>query len=479
MSLAVAAPFVYLVQAVVRRWVNVPFNDDWDFYWIVKAQHDGRLDFGVFYAQHNEHRILWPNLVMFGLASISNWDIRVQLAFSLFVAALTFVLLALMIRHTMTGPDGTGRERGLRWWQFTAMFLTSVIVFAPTAVQNWLWGWQIEWFMSVAGIVLAVWALGSWRTAQPWKQVLVAVLGATLATFSLGGGLLVWVVGLPLFAFARRLWRWSLVWVAAAAIEIKLYYTDYFDMGGESPLHVILTQPVGLARYGAVYLTRVLMGPFDQHRSNVLALGLVLLLMVSVGYVLLRHRSQFVTLVPWLCIGLVATGSAVVTGAARLVYGYHQAFSSRYTTISLLFVVAILVISTKAAQLAWTPAPSDQADAPEPDADAEPAPAGAGVAVAVATAVPVKARPSVVTRTAQVVPALGILTMMLAYAQCHGAVMQDMDGFSSYQHRAQDCARTASSPADGCLLLLYPVQDMAWERLEFMRSIGWVVPRSR
>ena len=441
LSLAVAAPLLYLVQAVVRRWVNVPFNDDWDFYWIVKAHRDGQLDFGDFYAQHNEHRILWPNLVMFALASISDWDIRVQLAFSLFVAALTFVLLALMIRQTLAAS---------RWWLFAALFLTSVIFFAPTAVQNWLWGWQIEWFMAVAGIVLAVWALGSWRTTRPWLQLLIAILGATLATFSLGGGLLVWIVCLPIFAFTRHLWRWSPAWLAAGAIEIKLYYTDYYDMGGPSPLHVILTQPLGLIRYGAVYLTRVLMGPFDQHRSNALALGLALLLAISTGYVLLRHRPQFTTLVPWLSLALVAIGSAVVTGTARLVYGYHQAFSSRYTTVSLLFVVAVLVISVKAAQLAWTSA--TPAEPPKPDK---------------------------VTRLARVIPALGILVTMLAYAQSHNGVMREMDDFSGYQHRAQACARTATSPDDGCLLMLYPVQAMAWERLEYMRSIGWVVPPTR
>ena len=74
--LVVAAPVLYLVFEVVRRWVDVPWWDDWEFYWLVQRDRAGTLTFMDFYGQHNEHRILWPNLVMFGLASISQWDTR-------------------------------------------------------------------------------------------------------------------------------------------------------------------------------------------------------------------------------------------------------------------------------------------------------------------------------------------------------------------------------------------------------------------
>jgi hypothetical protein len=475
--LVVAAPVLYLVFEVVRRWVDVPWWDDWEFYWLVQRDRAGTLTFMDFYGQHNEHRILWPNLVMFGLASISQWDTRVQVAFSLTIAALTFSLLVLMIRRTVSGlvpVEGRPAQPGLRWWQLAATFLASLIFFAPTQFENWLWGWQIEWFMNIAGVVVAVWALSSWRTAQPWKQILIAILGATLSTFSLGGGMLVWIVCLPIFAFTRRLWRWSLLWLAAAAIEIALYYTDYQSAGGESAVHVIMDHPVDFVRYVSVYLSRMLVPQFDNIQAMGVTAGLLLLLLLSAGYVLWRHRAQFVTLVPWLCLSLVAIGAAAATATARLSFGLQQAYSSRYTTISLLLVMSALVVAVKAAQLAFTALPRPVQATPS----AEKA-VSAGTAPTTETAPTVKAGPSPGTWVARVVPVLGVLWAVWAFGNSHDAVMREMDMFSGHMHLAQDCVKTASSVADDCLLKLYPDRQAAWDRLEYMRSIGWVVPRSR
>jgi hypothetical protein len=160
--------------------------------------------------------------------------------------------------------------------------------------------------------------------------------------------------------------------------------------------------------------------------------------------VLWRHRSAFAGLVPWLGLSLVAICTAAATATARLAYGLEQAYSSRYTTISLLLIMSTLVVMVRALQLAWA---TDS---------------GRGV----------------VTRIAQALPAIGILWAVLAFADSHNAVMREMDNFSGRLHAAQDCVKSASSVEDDCLLVVYPDKQAAWERLEYMRGIGWVVPEN-
>src|SRR5215469_4150415 len=209
---AAALPVILIIVLTTHYWTNVPFWDDWEFYSFIYAYHHGTLSFSTFWAQHNEHRILFPNLVMFVLAQASGWDVRWEMGFSLAVALITFGLLALMLR------------RGLRsgWVLGVAVPLVSLVLFSPVQFENWLWGWQIEWFMMVLGVVGAVFALGAWKRSRSWKPVVVAMAAATLATYSLGSGMLVWAACLPILLVDRRLRRWTPAWVALAAVEIAL-----------------------------------------------------------------------------------------------------------------------------------------------------------------------------------------------------------------------------------------------------------------
>lgn len=64
----VAAPFLVLAVMIAVFAVNVPFLDQWELVELFRKYHEGQLGFADFFAQHNEHRLLFPRLVMFGLA---------------------------------------------------------------------------------------------------------------------------------------------------------------------------------------------------------------------------------------------------------------------------------------------------------------------------------------------------------------------------------------------------------------------------
>ena len=46
----------------------------------------GTLGFADFFAQHNEHRILFPRLIFFGLGRLTYWNVRFELFVTWFLA---------------------------------------------------------------------------------------------------------------------------------------------------------------------------------------------------------------------------------------------------------------------------------------------------------------------------------------------------------------------------------------------------------
>jgi hypothetical protein len=72
--------------------------------------------------------------------------------------------------------------------------------------------------------------------------------------------------------------------------------------------------------------------------------GGLLLLIVTTRYVLRNKVQPKDQICPFLCLGAYSVGSALVTGIARSPFGSQQALASRYTTVSLLFWIMLMVL---------------------------------------------------------------------------------------------------------------------------------------
>src|SRR6185295_10773946 len=92
---------------------------------------------------HNEHRLLFPQIIMLGLARLTSWDIRFELGTSVLLATAIFLLLSRQVLITAEKLQ----IPALRW----AIPLIGVVVFSIGQYQNWLWGWQLQIFLSVFG----------------------------------------------------------------------------------------------------------------------------------------------------------------------------------------------------------------------------------------------------------------------------------------------------------------------------------------
>jgi hypothetical protein len=378
--------------------------------------------------------MLFPEAIFFVVNVATHWDSRYLMFMSPLVAAITFVLMFALVRRTVRG-----------WWpQVITGLLVSILIFSPMQWENWLWSFQLCWFMNVAGFVLAVWALTPRATDDDrpqvaWRQLVVAIAGATLATYSLGSGLMTWLVCLPLLLFQRRLRRWILLWVPVALVEVIVYFTNFTPNPDNGGLKILIDYPVLSAKYLAVYLARPFFPEFHPVASAWTSLLLILVGLLSLAYIVFRHRSSFMGVLPWVSIGAYAICGAVTTTAARMGVARILPAPDRYTTVSILLVIGVCVITAKALQLA-----SSSADR------------------------------TVLVYPARTVPALALVGVAVLLGTSFMHNIHDMQRLTDTRRVAARCMQTVTSASDTCLLELYPNQRLVFTRIEYLRSIGWI-----
>src|SRR5215831_18392636 len=132
----ITLPLLFLAVLVLVLAVNVPMLDQWELVPLWQKYHQGGLSFADFFAQHNEHRLLFPRLLMFGLAVLSKWNVVWEMLASLVIAGVAFVLLYKVLAKTFTNL----------WLRWVAAATLSIIFFSTIQWENWLWGWQVQWY---------------------------------------------------------------------------------------------------------------------------------------------------------------------------------------------------------------------------------------------------------------------------------------------------------------------------------------------
>ena len=174
--------------------VNIPYMDHWDgFLNILNAIEKGSLDFSHLWGQHNEHRLIIPKIIMLLLASVSRWNVIWEQYCNLLIHAFTLFLIFNIWKKTLQP------ERDSLTLLFRAF--TSILLFSMVQYENWAWGWQIQIFLNVSAVCFTMWAMIKWP--NNWFGLLLALVGATVATYSFANGMLIWVVVLLWFIVSK------------------------------------------------------------------------------------------------------------------------------------------------------------------------------------------------------------------------------------------------------------------------------------
>lgn len=355
-----AIPPALIVALVATQGVNVPWFDQWDFVPALLRGFEGRLSFSDLWANHNEHRLVLPKLVMLVLARLTDWDVRYEMFAGVATTLATLVVLGALIRLTVP-------SRAAGAW---LLLLASAMLFSTGQFENWLWGWQLQVFMNVLAACVMVLAL-TMDERRRWALPL-AVLAALAGTLSFASGLaLVALLPIGVWLDPRR-GRARLVTGAALAliaVVVTLVYLAGLQRFDHQPDPVrSLAAPGRVVHYLLVYLgaplgvlARAYMpgGGLSAAASTepaglaVAALSLAwgvagLAIVIGGACWFVRRPAMRAALLPWLLLAGYVTIAGTMAALGRSSVGVVQAMSSRYTTVTSMFWVSVAVLAALA-----------------------------------------------------------------------------------------------------------------------------------
>lgn len=325
--------------------LDFPFADQWDMVPLIEKALNGHFVLRDYWAQHNEHRLLFPRLLMLAMALLSDWNVYWELAANFILA-----LLAWGLTCGMAWNSGREIHKGS---DEPVYLLFTLIFFSLTQWGNWFLGWQLQEFMNVLAVIAAFAFLSRRRHYE--VALILAIASGVVATFSFASGILVWPIGAVLLVLQRRdrkkKFRQHLsVWGVASAVVIVAYLAGYRTPPHHAPLLSAIQQPGQCVLYVLAYLGQPvgrledlfaiageLIGRPPEGSDQVFSVlmgGLVLILWVTSFAQLQLSGVKLRVLLPWLGMAMYAAGAAALTALGRVDEGLEQAMSSRYATMA-------------------------------------------------------------------------------------------------------------------------------------------------
>ena len=324
-AVVMAAPVGLYFWFVDVFGVNVPFDDTWNGTLpLLRALADGRLQLAALWAQHNENRMLIPNLLTLLIDSATRMNERADMLVSGCFLVLALVVILVLARRTLRlGP----------------LLLVPVpfLVLGLVQWENILWAFQLAWMLILFLTVASLGAIE--RAGNRWGGLALAATFGVLASCSSLQGLLVWPVGLY-YGWAVG-WSRSraAAWTAAALVTAVGYFRGFGPVGTPSRPLLAFQEPTVAARYAALLVG----GMFGFH--HLLLGGVTIAAVVALAlFVVSDRRWRRELRLPMALIGFAVGFDALVL-VGRLPLGLASAGASRYTTYNLCLVVGLWLAS--------------------------------------------------------------------------------------------------------------------------------------
>lgn len=332
---ACCAIILTVVWYMARNLVNVPYNDDWGAGATVAIHTiDGTLTPEILLRPWNEHRIFFAKVIIALATLLTGWDTRFEAWFNLGFALAYFGLLLQLQR--IANPTIT-------LWLAVPIAL---LVFSLKQYNNWLIGLQVVFWQVLFLACAALWLIAS----QPvhWRSVALAAVCAFAATFSLGNGLLLWIVLLPaLWLRGYRSWWHYGLWIALGALAIGLYLSQSSILNTQHP-GVLIESPT-LADYSGFFLA-YLGSPFVigwelfVKTAQALAIGGLIGAVFCLAFLWYKNdRAALIVPSALLLLSLIS-GAMLTLGRTKLGGELYPLYNPRYVTIASVFWIGLLML---------------------------------------------------------------------------------------------------------------------------------------
>ena len=344
-SLAII-PAILILTVILKYGVDVPYWDEWYYVEFFVKLSQKVLTLKDLFAQQNEYRQFFPNLLFVGLGWLTNWNKRYELLVSFALACIVSFNLYQLGKLTI-GGNLLGR--------MIIYFLTNLLVFSPIQDFNWLTGMQIVYFVPIACLTTCV--VIAYSKLSLRVKIFLGMGLAVISTFSSANGLVCWLV-LPLLIWptsrkdlVQKRWL-VLIWAVAAIGSIAFYFNGYQKTPGHPSVSEGLIHPLKAAEYFLILLGKTI-DPGDaifindvygtRHKVVAAAAGLTMLVLFTISaFYAKRNAGLTHRAAAWLMLGTYSILTGILITIGRVGFGTDQALSLRYTTFTLYLPIALL-----------------------------------------------------------------------------------------------------------------------------------------
>ncbi len=337
---AAAIPAALYFAYVNHFGVNFLYYDDWALVPIVHAALHHQLTLSLLWTQHNENRMLVPNLIFLLFGTIGHLDTRSVMFFSAGLFTISYLLLLV-----------TYRSYANRWLGPIFTLIVGCVWFSTTDTDNSLWAFQMAWYFILFCLMVALFLLS--RQEITVLPVALAAVVATLASFSSLQGLLLWPVGLLVIVWrspqGRRGRMITVAWILAGLIVAALYFYGFnFQSGatGGGSVSFAVRHPFQMLTYFVAAVGNVVSATSSSSLHAHELLGSVLSVVAVVVMVQCwRERSSpgRGTIPLPAALILYATLFDLSIAFGRLSFGVAESLAPRYTMANLLLLIGVAI----------------------------------------------------------------------------------------------------------------------------------------
>jgi hypothetical protein len=295
-----------------------------------------RFDLRHFWVQHNEHRIVFPEMVYaldyICFRGVQLLPIACNIACQLVQLALLWWLLGQMKDMALAFRLALGAG--------CCLFMTSAM-----QVQGILGPFELQWYLSQMAAALSFLFLTRSAQTGRWASLAMSIAAAVIANYSTSNGMLLWPV-LVTMAVLQQLPKARIACLASAGIlSIAAYFVDYTFMG-QGRTAVLLGHP-----FYAVWFMGVFLGTPVSYLSSGLGglagLSGLLLVAIAVAVAIRQRRSREPAFAVTAGVSLYIAGSALLIAYGRMNPAdpaAGAALAPRYISVPLTYSANLTVV---------------------------------------------------------------------------------------------------------------------------------------
>ncbi len=324
----------YTFRRATTPWSELPDNDYWSNIRGLITENGVTINLWTLLRHNNEHIVLIPKLIYAANYALTSGNNVGLVVYSILAGAACAIILLLLAKDLL--HDTPAR------WAFCAV-LFPLAMFSGKLSHSYYFGMSgAIWLTADIFVVLSAAAMAKAAQAESTRWLLASLLAALLGVLSYSTAiysLLVLLIFCGSFLLVPR-FRGRIPWPAlvgvAAFILVVLaaWLIHRPHPQGHPPLDF---DPIGLAGFVLIYLGSALS---EGYAAPFVGLAICAVAVFAIRRLLAEKRDILL----WITLLLFAPFNALMTGIGRLGFGMKAAFSSRYQSVTVLSLIALMAL---------------------------------------------------------------------------------------------------------------------------------------